>query len=59
MHHINRHFLRFLRGMTWVDFRKQEPDPMGQLIWSITGRKADIDNLYHIANIRLHYLPIT
>jgi GTPase SAR1 family protein len=29
----------FLRGMTWVDFRKQEPDPMKQLIWGITGEK--------------------
>jgi TIR domain-containing protein len=27
----------FLRGMTWVDFRKDEPDPMEQLIWGITG----------------------
>jgi GTPase SAR1 family protein len=27
----------FLKGMTWVDFRKQEPDPMEQLIWGITG----------------------
>jgi hypothetical protein len=27
----------FLRGMTWVDFRKDGPDPMEQLIWGITG----------------------
>jgi WD40 repeat protein len=27
----------FLRGMTWVDFRKEDPDPMEQLIWGITG----------------------
>ena len=27
----------FLRGMTWVDFRKQDPNPMEQLIWGITG----------------------
>ena len=27
----------FLEGMTWVDFRKQEPDPMERLIWGITG----------------------
>jgi len=26
----------FLRGMTWVDFRKKDPDPMKQLIWGIT-----------------------
>ena len=29
----------FLRGMTWVDFRKREPDPMEQLIWGITGER--------------------
>ena len=29
----------FLTNMTWVDFRKQEPDPLTQLIWGITGRK--------------------
>jgi small GTP-binding protein len=30
---------RFLRGMTWVDFRIQEPDPMRQLMWGITGER--------------------
>jgi CheY-like chemotaxis protein len=29
----------FLREMTWVDFRKEEPDPIQQLIWGITGKK--------------------
>ncbi len=29
----------FLRGMTWVDFRKQEPNPFRQLIWGITGER--------------------
>ncbi len=29
----------FLREMTWVDFRKDEPDPIQQLIWGITGKK--------------------
>ena len=29
----------FLREMTWVDFRKKDPDPMRQLIWGITGSK--------------------
>jgi len=33
----------FLRNMTWVDFRKQEPDPMKQLIWGITSKKTDTD----------------
>lgn len=30
----------FLAGMTWVDFRKREPDPMEQLIWGITGKRT-------------------
>lgn len=30
----------FLRGMTWVDFRKQEPEPMSRLIWGITGKRV-------------------
>ena len=29
----------FLKGMTWVDFRKQEPDPMERLVWGITGKR--------------------
>lgn len=29
----------FLQNMTWVDFRKNDPDPMRQLIWGITGKK--------------------
>jgi hypothetical protein len=29
----------FLEGMTWVDFRKRDPDPMEQLIWGITGER--------------------
>ena len=27
----------FLNGNMWVDFRISEPEPMGQLIWGITG----------------------
>jgi WD40 repeat protein len=30
----------FLEGMMWVDFRPPEPDPMGRLIWGITGRRG-------------------
>ncbi len=30
----------YLREMTWVDFRKNDPDPMKQLIWGITGKKT-------------------
>jgi hypothetical protein len=29
----------FLKDMTWVDFRKNDPDPIGQLIWGITGER--------------------
>ncbi len=29
----------FLKGMTWVDFRKQDPDLMDRLIWGITGER--------------------
>jgi hypothetical protein len=31
----------FLRGMTWVDFRVTDPDPLSRLIWGITGRRPD------------------
>ncbi|HKV13171.1 MAG TPA: TIR domain-containing protein [Thermoanaerobaculia bacterium] len=30
---------RFLRGMTWVDFRQADPDPVEMLIWGITGER--------------------
>ena len=29
----------FLDGMTWVNFKKRVPDPFGQLVWGITGRR--------------------
>jgi hypothetical protein len=29
----------FLDGFGWVDFREKEPEPMGQLIWGITGKR--------------------
>jgi len=32
----------FLKAMTWVDFRRQEPDPLSRLIWCITGRRPDL-----------------
>jgi len=31
----------FLEGMTWVDFRKQMPDPIDQLVWGITGERGE------------------
>jgi parallel beta-helix repeat protein len=33
----------FLKGFTWVDFRKTDPDPMERLIWGITGKKCEIE----------------
>jgi WD40 repeat protein len=30
----------FLKSRTWVDFRKQDPDPMKQLLWGITGERS-------------------
>jgi hypothetical protein len=29
----------FLKAMTWVDFRAQDPDPFERLIWGITGKR--------------------
>jgi hypothetical protein len=31
----------FLKAMTWVDFRIQEPDPMQRLLWGITGKRKE------------------
>ena len=31
----------FLAGMSWVDFRKEMPDPLERLIWGITGKRVD------------------
>jgi hypothetical protein len=30
----------FLRGMSWIDFRKLDPDPFEMLIWGITGSRS-------------------
>ena len=32
---------RFLKSFHKIDFRLSSPDPMGQLIWSITGKKPE------------------
>lgn len=29
----------FLRGFTWVDFRRRDPDPLQQLLYGITGKR--------------------
>ena len=33
------HLPTFLESMTWVDFRKRDPDPFERLLWGITGRR--------------------
>ena len=33
---------RFLKEMTWVDFRVSQPDPLARLIWGITGKRPEI-----------------
>jgi hypothetical protein len=35
----------FLQEMTWVDFRKKDPDPMERLIWGITGTNPNAEGL--------------
>lgn len=32
----------FLRSMTWVDFRRSDPDPLERLIWGITGKRGGV-----------------
>ncbi len=35
----------FLRGMTWVDFRNTNPDPLELLRWGITGTRENRDGV--------------
>ena len=35
----------FLRSRHWVDFRLQEPEPLSQLIWGITGERPSKESL--------------
>jgi hypothetical protein len=32
----------FLKAMTWVDFRLQDPEPLSRLIWGITGQRPGL-----------------
>lgn len=32
----------FLKGMTWVDFRLRNPNPLERLIWGITGQRPEV-----------------
>ena len=45
----------FLRGMTWVDFRKNEPDPMEQLVWGITGKRSTDNELEDSKSVRARH----
>jgi hypothetical protein len=29
----------FMRQLTWVDFREADPDPLGRLVWGVTGKR--------------------
>ena len=31
-----------LEGMTWIDFRLPQPDPLERLIWGITGKRSPV-----------------
>jgi hypothetical protein len=37
----------FLKGMTWVDFRRQDPEPMKNLVWGVTGMRDSPLGLGH------------
>jgi WD40 repeat protein len=39
----------FLGGMTWIDLREEEPDPMERLIWGITGQRPPLPIAPHMA----------
>ncbi len=32
----------FLAAITWVDYHRTMPDPLGQLIWGITGKRPTL-----------------
>lgn len=34
----------FLEGMTYVDFRLEDPDPLDQLVWGITGDRPESED---------------
>ena len=49
---------RFLQGMTWVDFRRERPDPFGRLIWGIRGIEPKSPPLSpRPTNVRTTYQP--
>ena len=38
-------YLEELEGLTWVDFRKDTPDPWRRLVWGITGERMEGDDV--------------
>ena len=49
----------FLEGMTRVDFRRDDPDPLEQLIWGITGQKRSVDVKNKNPALRCFVLPMS
>ena len=35
------HLPLFLRDMTWVDFRRADPEPFERLVWGITQQRSE------------------
>lgn len=40
----------FLKNNTWVDFRRQRPDPMERLTWGVTGKRPGRKRLLVVEN---------
>ena len=48
----------FLSSYMWVDFRQPQPEPMGQLIWGITGIKPQLYQAPSNTPTKKEYNPI-
>ena len=48
----------YLQSYHWVDFRQLQPEPMGQLIWGITGIKPQFDQAPLNTPTKKEYKPI-
>ncbi len=47
----------FLRGRIWVDFRQNHPEPIGQLIWGITGNRPTYEEGLSLETMSRLILP--
>jgi hypothetical protein len=54
---LERETPRFLRSFHWVDFRQQDPDPMKQLIWGITGIKPESQPVVQTQQLQISSPP--